>query len=308
MNINNDLEGIIVNTLSQIDSECINTICQVFNVNENQIHNIKSLKTGMTNRSFVFTVNNQQYIFRVPGEGTDKLINRKNEYDVYQQIKDKNICDDIIFFSPDNGYKITKYIDASRNCDAHNPMDVKKCMSFLKTFHHYHLMLNHTFDVFHQIDYYESLMPDRSCYTDYQNVKDNVFSLKAYIDSQEHEVCLSHIDSVPDNFIMTEERIYLIDWEYAAMQDPHIDIAMFAIYAMYDRNEVDQLIDIYFSGHCTKAIRLKIYCYIAACGLLWSNWCEYKATLGVDFGEYALAQYQYAKDYYRIFIEENHHA
>lgn len=50
---------------------------------------------------------------------------------------------------------------------------------------------------------------------------------------------------------------------------------------------------------CPKKIRTKIYCYIAVCGLLWSNWCEYKRNLGVEFGEYSLRQYRYAKDYYK---------
>ena len=36
------------------------------------------------------------------------------------------------------------------------------------------------------------------------------------------------------------------------------------------------------------------------CGLLWSNWCEYKLHLGVKFGEYSIKQYRYAKEYYRI--------
>ena len=40
------------------------------------------------------------------------------------------------------------------------------------------------------------------------------------------------------------------------------------------------------------------------CGLLWSNWCEYKRQLGVEFGEYSLMQYRYAKDYYQIATEE----
>ena len=34
------------------------------------------------------------------------------------------------------------------------------------------------------------------------------------------------------------------------------------------------------------------------------NWCEYKRNLGVEFGEYSLRQYRYAKDYYRIVQEE----
>ena len=49
------------------------------------------------------------------------------------------------------------------------------------------------------------------------------------------------------------EDIRLIDWEYAGMQDPHVDIAMFCIYSMYDREHVDKLIDAYF----TEGVQLK---------------------------------------------------
>ena len=88
------------------------------------------------------------------------------------------------------------------------------------------------------------------------------------------------------------------------MHDPHVDIGMFCIYSLYNKRQVDKLINIYFDGKCSGEIRIKIYAYIAACGLLWSNWCEYKKHLGVEFGEYSLRQYRYAKDYYKIVKEE----
>ena len=83
------------------------------------------------------------------------------------------------------------------------------------------------------------------------------------------------------------------------MQDPHVDIAMFCIYSLYGKKQVDHLIDLYFQGRCAHMTRVKIYAYIAICGLLWSNWCEFKRNLGVEFGEYSLRQYRFAKDYYR---------
>lgn len=135
-----------------------------------------------------------------------------------------------------------------------------------------------------------------------------MYDLKEYIDSHVEEKILTHIDAVPDNFLFTEgkdgEELRLIDWEYAGMQDPHVDIAMFCIYSLYDRQQVDELIQVYFQGDCPEETRIKIYCYIAACGLLWSNWCEYKRHLGVEFGEYSLRQYRYAKDYYKIAKEK----
>jgi len=131
--------------------------------------------------------------------------------------------------------------------------------------------------------------------------------LKDYLDSIEIEHSLTHLDAVHDNFLFVsnggEEEIQLIDWEYTAMQDPHVDIAMFAIYSLYEKEQVDALIDCYFDKRCPDSVRMKIYAYIAMCGFLWSNWCEYKRQLGVEFGEYSLRQYRYAKDYHRIFTE-----
>ena len=43
---------------------------------------------------------------------------------------------------------------------------------------------------------------------------------------------------------------------------------------------------------------------IALAGLFWSNWCEYNYRFGVDFGEYSLLQYRYAKIYARKSLEE----
>ena len=88
------------------------------------------------------------------------------------------------------------------------------------------------------------------------------------------------------------------------MQDAHLDIAMFCIYSMYDKLQIDRTIQAYFIEGVSENIKAKIYCYVAVCGLLWSNWCEYKKNLGVEFGEYSLKQYQYAKEYYEIAKEK----
>ena len=194
-------------------------------------------------------------------------------------------------------------------------------MRLLREFHEKKLQAGHTFDIYGQIEFYESLWDGAdSCYRHYRETKKKVYELKEYIDAQPKEWVLTHIDAVPDNFLFIksdnrrdvwpgsticnmQEEVRLIDWEYAGMQDPHVDIAMFAIYAMYDREHVEQLIDIYFPEGCAFTVRRKIYCYIAVCGLLWSNWCEYKRRLGVEFGEYSIRQYRYAKEYYNIFQE-----
>ena len=294
---------------SQLQTDAIQVICEALGAQQNEVTNITVLKKGMTNRSFLFSCKDKKYIMRIPGEGTDQLINRRQEAAVYQTIAGRRICDEIAYINPENGYKITEYLDGARVCDAEKEEDLQKCMKKLREFHGQKLRVDHSFDLFGQMEYYESLWEGTpSAYKDYEKTKAHVLQLKDYIEANAGGWVLTHIDAVPDNFLFVEENgkeeIRLIDWEYAGMQDPHVDIAMFCIYSLYKKEQVDHLIDLYFEGNCDDRTRIKIYCYIAVCGLLWSNWCEYKRKLGVEFGEYSLRQYRYAKDYYKIVQQE----
>ena len=289
-----------------LKTDAIRVISQALQTSEEEITHITVLKKGMTNRSFLFSCKGKKYIMRIPGEGTDRLIDRRQEALVYQSIREKGLCDEITYLDPENGYKITGFLEDARVCDPQDPDDTRRCMQRLRAFHEMRLTVGHDFDIFGQIEFYEHLwagMP--SAYRDYPRTKEQVFSLKPYIDAHAKDKVLTHMDAVPDNFLFVKnadgtEDILLIDWEYAGMQNPLVDVAMFCIYSLYDREQTDDLIDAYFPEGCRRQDRILIYCYIAACGLLWSNWCEYKRTLGVEFGEYSLRQYRYAKDYYKI--------
>ncbi len=294
-----------------LENDAISVAAKELGVKLSDIKNITVLKKGMTNRSFLFSCGDDKYIMRTPGEGTEQLIDRFMEADVYAAIEGKGICDDNVYLNPNNGYKITKFIDNSRNCDPTDQKDLDICMKKLRDFHDMGLKVSHPFDIFAHIEYYESLWNGASSvYRDYEDTKKNVLSLRDYIDKQKLEITLAHIDAVPDNFMIVEKdgktSIQLIDWEYAGMQDRYVDLAMFSIYSLYEKDQIDNLIDTYFAVAGKKTdedIRTRIYAYVSMCGLLWSNWCEYKRGLGVDFGEYSLRQYRYAKDFYKLFIE-----
>lgn len=294
------------NQSNHLKSDALDVIAEVFHIKPGDIADISVLKKGMTNRSFLFSACGDSYIMRIPGEGTDQLINRAQEAEVFRTIRGLSLCDDPVYINPENGYKITRFLRGIRVCDPDKTADLERCMEKLRDFHKMRLTVPHTFDIFGQIDFYESLWNGRpSIYKDYWQTKRNVMALKAFIDGIEKDWCLTHIDAVPDNFLFyipegeKEELLQLTDWEYSGMQDPHVDIAMFCIYSLYSRKQVDRLVDIYFENDCEDLIRAKIYAYISICGLLWSNWCEFKRNLGVEFGEYSLRQYRFAKDYFR---------
>ena len=288
-----------------LKNDTLDIIAGALKAETKEITGITLLKKGMTNRSFLFACRGKKYIMRIPGEGTDQLIDRKQEAASYNAIREKDLCDRIVYLNPENGYKITEFMEGARVCDPENPEDVRKCMAYLRKFHDMGLQVEHTFDIFGQTLFYESLWEGNpSVFRDYEETKKRVTALRPFLEKYSRKRCLTHIDAVPDNFVFCPEgegeRILLIDWEYSGMQDPDVDIAMFAIYSLYDRKQADALIDAYYPEGCAEAIRYKIYGYMAACGLLWSNWCEFKRFQGVEFGEYALRQYRYAKEYERL--------
>ncbi|MEG2350623.1 MAG: phosphotransferase, partial [Hungatella sp.] len=145
---------------------------------------------------------------------------------------------------------------------------------------------------------------ENDVFEDYEEVRGWMQELLDYLDKLGRPEYLSHIDSVADNFLfLPDGRIRLIDWEYAGMCDPLIDVAMCAIYSYYDEDEVERLMQIYLERTPTQEERLVMDAYIALGGFLWSLWAVYKASLGEEFGEYTIIMYRYAKTYYRKFLQ-----
>lgn len=294
---------------NQLNSSVIELIAEVLQVGNDEISNIVPLKKGMTNRSFSFLARGHKYIMRVPGEGTSKLINRKNEARVYDLIRDFSFAEKVTYINPDNGYKISEYLDGARNSNPEDKTEVRQCLEILRTLHHQKVRSGARFELYKQIEFYESLWGMQpSVFEDYSETKRRVYQLRKFVLNHKNQDVLCHIDANFDNFVFAGHKdnrsLKLIDWEYAGEQDPLVDIAMFAIYADYSQAQVDWLLSEYLEGKVTNRDRALLYSYISICGLLWSNWCQYKQNLGVEFGEYFMHQYRFAKEYSKYALRQ----
>lgn len=284
------------------DNEAMHLISKVFHVSEDKIHGLRCLKSGMTNKSFIFYIGSDSYICRIPGKGTEKLIDRQSEYQTYQLIKDLGISEEIIYFDKESGYKIAKFYENSKNGDFYNIEDIKSCIPIIQRLHHSDIQADYRFDIFKKIEFYENLCLESGGipFDDYDMVKENIMSLQIFLENFHRQECFCHIDSVQDNFIFTEEGIKLIDWEYASMADPILDLAMLSIYSYYDKEMADNILDLYFDGQVDTSERQVFYAYIAISGFLWTLWAIYKSNLGESFGDYTLKMYRYAKDFFKL--------
>lgn len=288
------------------NNQAMELISSVFQVPESEIHDIHCLKSGMTNKSFLFQVHGKSYICRVPGPGTGLLINRHQEGDVLEAVAGLGITEHVIYFNRDTGYKITEYYENSRNADVHSESDMQKCMDLVTKLHQSGIQLNHSFDIRERIAFYENLCIKHGGipFEDYEMVRDWMNTLMDQLDAMNRPKTIAHIDSNVDNFLfLPDGDLKLIDWEYCGMCDPLIDVAMCGIYSYLNEEEMNRLIYIYLHREPTDEERTVIYSYAALGGFLWSLWAVYKSELGEEFGEYTIIMYRYAKRYYRLLHE-----
>ncbi len=284
------------------DNAALQLVSQVFQTPESEVRELRCLKSGMTNKSFLFTLRGHTYICRIPGPGTELLINRKQEAAVYDAIRPLNLSEHVIYSNGRTGYKISEYYEGSRNADAKNWDDMAICMDLARRLHTSGVTVSHRFDIRERIDFYEKLCQAHggTRFEDYETTRTQMDELMDNLDRLKRPDTLSHIDVVVDNvLILADGTSRLIDWEYAGMCDPLIDVAMCAIYSYYNEEDADHLIRLYFQREPTREERLVVYSYMALGGFLWSLWAVYKSSIGDEFGEYTMIMYRYGKNYYR---------
>lgn len=284
------------------DNAAMDLVSRVFEVPESEITDICCLKAGMTNKSFLFRVNGSRCICRIPGPGTGLLINRRQEKAVYDTVASLGITEEVLYMNPDTGYKIARYYEGTRTADAENWKDMETCMGIIRKLHQSGLKVGHSFDIRERIGFYERLCLEHGGipFEDYGQVRGWMNELMDRLDRMNRPKCLCHIDANVDNFLMFPDgSAKLLDWEYAGMCDPVMDISMAAIYSYYDEEQTKRLLELYLQRRPEKEEYYAVFANAALGGFLWCLWAVYKASLGEEFGEYTIIMYRYAKGYYK---------
>lgn len=264
------------------------------------------LESGMTNTSYRFSFDGARYLLRVAGKGTEAIVDRAQEFEVYRLLEGAGIADRVVFLEEATGIKVAEFVEGARMCDPSNPRDVRRCMEHLRRFHDFASAqalgspLIGDFDFMARLAECENAvvgdMPAR--FPDYCEVRAKAARAWAEIEASGPQRCLCHIDPVAANFLVRADDVLLVDWEYAAMADPHVDIAMFCIHAGYGRERIDEAVRLYVGGEPDGAVRARIYAYCALAGLLWTVWCEVRREAGgCAYDDYQKAQYAYARTF-----------
>ncbi len=255
---------------------------------------------GMTNRNFKVSFAGGTYVLRIPGNGTDGMVERKNEEVNTMLSYRMNISPEILYFNEDTGIKLTRFIDGAETLTSATIQryeNLVQIADIFRTLHNSAVRMNNDFNVFREIHSYEQLLKNAGAkmYDGYDEVRKRVFALSDRLNVLGVELKPCHNDLVAENFIKdTEGRIYLIDWEYSGMNDPMWDFAAMFLESDFTEDNRNCVLELY-SGHpATSRMKEKILIYQILMDILWSIWTCIKEAQGDDFGSYGTMRFNRA--------------
>jgi len=193
---------------------------------------VSSLDGGITNNNFRVDVNGDSFALRIAGNGTDKLgIDREHEYAANLAAGKLGIAPEVVHVIKPEGYLITRFIDARPFPieDITQPENIRKVMELVRKIHSMPEILGE-FSAFRTVVNYA------------ETARRNDVELPENLDflmerSHEAEVAIMttqqplrpcHNDLLNANFLINDEQIYILDWEYAGMGDIFFDLANFS--------------------------------------------------------------------------------
>ena len=254
---------------------------------------------GMTNHSYKITRNDgEEYLVRIPGDGTEEMINRLDERKSTELGCNLEIDSPLLYFG-DDGRKVMKFI--------HNPQEMNEVVMRRKEnllqaaaiFHKLHTCGVDTgvrFEVFEMAELYEKIIREGGVafYDDYEEVKQTVMDIKAAVDATgiaPRVPC--HNDSLIGNWVLDGDgRLYLIDWEYSGMNEAMWDLSCLSIEADYSPENDDELLEAYYGRPATIDEKKRFIAAKMYVDYLWTLWGLTRIPFDGDFmQEYADGRY-----------------
>lgn len=206
---------------------------------------------GLTNHTYAVTLKNgERFVVRIPGEGTEELIVRSDEEKSTRLACRLGIDAELLYFGKD-GSKVSRYIENADTMSAVSmnlPENIRLAAGVFKRLHTCGSDTRVPFEVFDMAAGYEKIIAENhvGMFEDYAAVKDEVMRIKAAVDAGQEIVKVPcHNDPLCENWVRSGGRMYLIDWEYAGMNDAMWDLADLSIEAGYGREEDGMLLQAY---------------------------------------------------------------
>ncbi|MCX2801637.1 choline kinase family protein [Microbulbifer thermotolerans] len=203
---------------------------------------------GLTNQSYLIAAGGEKWVLRKNSTISDALdLNRSGEAAALRHADKAGLCAPIIYCDPGYQYLVTRYIKG-RPWRVIGADDLKRLANML---HRIHALppINVYLDIRQKISrYWYSIDKRVDFFSELQDLNHTIDSRIAAVQTPNSATCLCHNDLLSANLIAADSgRLYVIDWEYAAMGDPFYELAVIVEEYRLDKAQQELLIAEYLS-------------------------------------------------------------
>ena len=143
------------------------------------------------------------------------------------------------------------------------------------------------------------LLPTAPIFPDFGKLAQCAEALYGFVQADGVGLVLCHNDFYDPNFLVKDDEMHLIDWEYSAMSDYASDLGTFVCCSDYTIEDAERVIDMYFGRSATPQELRHCLAYVGISAYYWFVWALYKDATGDPVGEWLYLWYRAAKTFGR---------
>lgn len=257
---------------------------------------VQPLSGGITNLNYRIEIGGQAFVVRLPGRDSEHLgINRQHEHACSVAACASGVAPEVIAFLDDVGVLVTRFATgkAVTEDEMRGPEMLRRVAHALRRFHEGPEFPG-TFWPFQVVRDYLATSAPRGA-----PLPEQFDWMLAEADRMEAAMGLPtmlrpcHNDLLLANFIDDGERLWIIDWEYAAMGDPSFDLGNFAVHHQLTDAQERVLLEAYLGRATPQAVaRLKLMKIVSDLReAMWAMVQVTISTLEYDFVGYGLKHF-----------------
>lgn len=295
------LEFDSMDELKQFDNEYIRNnkvkvfenICNILDCELEDIKDIEQVTAGLNNRSFKFCCNDKYYIYRHPGVNASNVIDRNREAISLREAKKLKIDDTLIYVDEKEGWKISRFIDVKEEFEFSKNEHIKMLANELKTLHQSGVCVGFKFDYYEEADkLIENVKRvDSIAYRELLETKRRIEPAFKLLKQKPWQISLCHNDLYEPNLLLTEDKLHIIDWEFAGDSDIGFDICKLFSVTCTPYEKLDDYLIYYYERQTTDEEKKHLIACAAIIYYYWFVWAVYVGKTGEEVPEYMMIWY-----------------
>jgi thiamine kinase-like enzyme len=258
---------------------------------------------GLTNRNYKVTLGAERYVLRLAGAGTSEYIDRAAEAHNARVAAAAGVNAEVLHLEIASGTMLARYIDDCLTMTEAAFKDlarVERAAQAFRRMHRFPQAFSGRFDVFAQIDEYLALLRrnDARIPDGYDSLHKEADAARRVLTDRPVPLAPCHNDPLAENFLDAPGRMYLVDWEYAGMNDPMWDLGDLSVEAGFGPDQDEALLRAYFEGSPPPDQRGRMVLAKGLCDLVWTLWGLLQVmndNPAEDFWAYAINRFERCK-------------